>query len=278
MKNSIDEETLRKVQLIQLEILVEFDRICKINNLQYQLFSGTLIGAIRHKGFIPWDDDIDVAMTRKDYERFLNICNDYLGSDYFLQNYDTDPNFHRQFSRIRKNNTKYIQYSYENIDIHHGIFIDIFPMDDVIPDNILEKLRDKTLLAMFHINRLRNLGVNSEANIIKKIAGKVIEGSNSIIKKSTFDRRKTKIMKAFQEKDTDYINHLTNTTTPERFKRFLIKKEDFYDTIEWEFEGYKFPIPRNYHQYLTNIYGDYMELPPEEERKPHHGIIEIETN
>lgn len=278
MDYEIELEVLRKVQLIQLEILIELDRVCKINNLSYQLFAGTLLGAIRHKGFIPWDDDIDVAMVRSDYEKFLNICDYYLNPSYFLQNYDTDPKFFRQFSRLRKNNTKYVQQSYKDIDMHHGIFIDIFPLDNVIPNSIMENARYKIIYIFSRLNKIRNKGVSPNSNVFKRVLGKIIQISNIIVPKSTYNRMKTKIMKMFNNKNTGYLNHLTNGTTKIRFERFLMKEKDFNNVINWEFEHKRFPISRNYHNILINMYGDYMKLPSKEQQKPHHGIIEIEIN
>ncbi|NMA48498.1 MAG: LicD family protein [Tissierellia bacterium] len=275
MDYEIESNTLRKAQLVQLEILIEFDRICKINNLSYQLFAGTLLGAIRHKGFIPWDDDIDVAMVRSDYEKLLDICKNDLKTDYFLQNYSTDPNFFRQFSRMRKDNTKYIQKGYKDIDMHHGIFIDIFPLDNVKPNSIVENIRCKILLILSRLNTIRNKGVSPKSNIFKRVIGILIKSSNILIHKSVHDKIETKIMKIFNDKDTGYLNHLTNGTTKVRFERFLMKEEDFHDIIDWEFESLKFPIPKNYDNHLKNMYGDYMKLPPKEKQKPHHGIIEL---
>ncbi len=134
-------DVLRKIQLVQLEILLEFDRICKENNLPYQLFFGTLLGAIRHKGFIPRDDDVDVCMLRGDYNRFLQLCEDQLNKDYFLQTYKTDKEYIHSFARIRKNNTLALQRIYSKIAMHHGIFIDNFPLDNILPNTLLGKFQ-----------------------------------------------------------------------------------------------------------------------------------------
>ncbi len=121
---------MSKVRLVQIELLDELDRISKKYNIKYQLFAGTLLGAVRHNGYIPWDDDIDVAMLREDYERFISVCEKELGADYFLQTPDLEGSPY-PFSKLRKNNTLFVEGNVEHIDIHHGVFIDVFPMDNV---------------------------------------------------------------------------------------------------------------------------------------------------
>jgi lipopolysaccharide cholinephosphotransferase len=253
METEINPEILRKVQVVQLEILLEFDRICKENDLPYQLFSGTLLGAIRHKGFIPWDDDIDVIMKRNDYEKFLSICDKQLNPKYFLQNYNTDPKWYRQFSRIRKNNTKYLQASYKEMDMHHGIFIDIFPMDVVKVNSILERVRCKILYIFSKLNRIRNREIFPHLSLSRRIIHRLIKTSNIFIKKPVFDRLETRIMKLFNNKKTGYFNHYTNGVTRQRFDSYLMEEEDLDDIINGKFEGYSFPIPKNYHRLLTQL-------------------------
>ena len=122
-------EELRDVQLVELEILIKFAEICEKNNLRYFLDGGTLLGAIRHKGFIPWDDDIDLGMPREDYEKFMEVGQRELGNDYFVQHRATDRNCPFDFMKIRKQNTVFLEWNKRNIEMHHGIFIDVFPYD-----------------------------------------------------------------------------------------------------------------------------------------------------
>lgn len=277
MENQIDQELLRKVQLIQLDMLIEFDRICKANNLKYQLFAGSLLGAIRHNGFIPWDDDVDVAMLRSDYEKFLDICNDYLSPDYFLQTYETDPNYHRQFARLRKNNTKYLQQGYKDLDIHHGIFIDIFPMDNVKPFSFVGRIHlwlchFLVYGVTYSMNKSR---CYSAKNPLIKYIRLLLHYFTKLFPKRFLFKLADSILCMFNNQETGYVGCLTDSDSIEKYYNFIVKKDTFYDLIEWEFEGHKFPIPREYDYVLTNNYGDYMTPPPPEKQKPHHGIIEI---
>ena len=122
------EDKTRKLQLCELDMLLEFRRICEKHKLQYFLCSGTLLGAVRHKGFIPWDDDVDVCMPLKDYKQFLLVAANELDDRYFLQTFETDEGCNFGFSKIRRNNTTYIPDHLAGGYSHQGIWIDIFPM------------------------------------------------------------------------------------------------------------------------------------------------------
>ena len=161
-------EELRKVQL---EALLEVDRICKKFGITYQLFSGTLLGAIRHKGFIPWDDDIDICMLRNDYDRFIEVCKTELDTTYFLQNYETDKNFIHNITRIRKNNTIALQSACAELDMHHGIFIDIFPMDNIVPHSIVGNIQIALLYIVKKIKpiKVKRVAYNSNHAVLRYI-------------------------------------------------------------------------------------------------------------
>lgn len=119
---------IKQVQAIELEILLEVDRICRKHRISYFLDSGTALGAVRHKGFIPWDDDIDIGMLRDDYERFLSVAQEEMGQDYFLQTYRTDGT-PIMFAKVRKTGTTFVEFRLRKFPINHGLFIDIFPYD-----------------------------------------------------------------------------------------------------------------------------------------------------
>lgn len=269
---------IRDVQLVELEILLEFDRICRKHNLQYQLFAGTLLGAIRHKGFIPWDDDIDVCMLRKDYDKFIGVCNEELDlKKYFLQTCFSDPRSIVQFAKLRKNNTVFINNIDNDTATHTGIYIDIFPMDNVKPDAIsggIQLLLFKFLYALTTSTiRERVLRAHNKITVLIRYSMYMVM---KIIPKLFVDKAIQKTLVMFSGDKTKYVSHLTNGITRERFNRYLRESSTFYDTVEWEFEGCLLPVPANYHDVLTRNFGDYMTLPPEEERFPHHGIIKVQ--
>lgn len=273
--NNLD-VVIRDVQNVQLEMLIELDRICKGNGIKYQLFAGTLLGAVRHKGFIPWDDDIDVCLLREDYNKLLKVCKSDLDSKYFLQNYETDKRANLQFSKIRKNDTIFMSKSCQNNDIHQGIFIDIFPMDNIEPDKLLGKMHTKLFNIMFIVTSSMDKSrcYSAKTPLIKYIRLSIYY-LLKLIPKNVIDKFTTRVACKFNSRETKYVSHLTNGVSKMRVKKYIMEKDMFYDTIDGEFEGYTFPIPKNYHDVLTRNFGDYMEFPPEDEQYPHHGIIEV---
>ena len=271
-------EDIRKLQLVQLEILIEFDRICRANNIPYQLFSGTLLGAVRHKGFIPWDDDVDVCMLRKDYIKFLAICKNQLDKRYFLQTYETDKEYIHLFARIRKNNTLLLQEAWEGIDMHHGIFIDVFPMDNILPGQISGKIQYLLLYFSKLVKKMKHKKYCLNSDRVYKTCIKVFfHYVLKPIRMQSFNRIQSKIICMFQNKSTTYSTCLTDGGK-ETYHKYMMKNNDFYNTTQLEFEEHLFPVPSNYHEILTNIFGDYMTPPPVEQQKPHHGIIDINFN
>jgi len=242
----LQEISLDHAKKIMLEILIEFDHICKNNNLTYWLDYGTLLGAIRHKGFIPWDDDIDVGMPRDDYEKFLKIYKNELPFPLFLQTRESDPEYSQYYAKIRNTNTLYIEDSEKGKDIKYnqGIFIDIFPLN-----YIDARLR---LLHPFF-----------------RFLGKFFLKNRFYIKYFDVDLYKYYI-KIFNK--LHYRSNNMVVRGPETFSVLKnIDKNDIFPLKELAFENYTFPVPCNYDKYLTELYGDYMiPLLIEEREKARH--------
>ena len=122
-------EQTNRIKEIEIEIFKSFISVCEHLNLTYYVLDGTLLGAVRHKGFIPWDDDIDVGMPREDYEVFLREGQALLPEEYFIQTFDSDPEYLANYAKIRNNNTTFVETSVRHRKINHGVFIDVFPLD-----------------------------------------------------------------------------------------------------------------------------------------------------
>lgn len=246
---------LRLIQEIELDILLEFDRICKKHGLKYQLYSGTLIGAVRHEGFIPWDDDIDVAMPRADYDKFIEL-KDELADDYFFQSYETDPQYINRFGKIRKNGTVFMEKLVQELDMHHGIYIDVFPFDNIKPHSFSGKLQILILRKLDSFFKYRLKERQSSLSGFKKTSAKFKYKLIKIlpISKLALDRWLEKVMRRFNDEQTEYMADLTNPS-PEVLEAFMMRREDLEDTIKGRFEGHDFPIPRNYHELLSRVFG-----------------------
>lgn len=267
---------IRKVQEVELEMLVAFDEICKKHDLPYQLYGGTLLGAIRHQGFIPWDDDIDVCMLRKDYEVFINVASKELNSTYFLQTYKTDENFFNSYAKIRKNKTLLVEDDTADIDMHKGIFIDVFPLDNVKYKSWQGELQRKTIFYLQVINQTKlKKTCYKEKNVIKKNIMLFFHYLLKILPNHFIDKIIDKLSIIYNGKETQYMSDFGTSSHSVMYHNFIIDRDEFDDSIPGNFESHSFPIPRNFDSILTRNYGDYMSLPPEDKRISHHGITQI---
>lgn len=267
---------LKSIQHELLDILLEFDRICNKHGLKYQLFAGTLLGAIRHEGFIPWDDDIDVCMLRSEYEKFIDICLKELSPKYFLQTYETDYNYYKQFAKIRKNGTVFLQELVSDLNIHHGIYIDIFPLDNVKPGTVSGILQQKILFLLGRLDYVRSKKrCKKTSNTIVKYSGLSMHYLVRTLPKKITDKLQYRIATMFSVKDTVYISHLTNGVTKVRYHKFIAEQSTYQNMLYKKFEGFSFPVPVNYDDVLTRLYGDYKRIPEREEQTSHHDVIKV---
>lgn len=269
---------IRDVQLVALEILCEVDRVCRQHNIPYQLFAGTLLGAVRHQGFIPWDDDIDIAMLRPDMERFMGACKTDLSPCYFLQTSETDPEYGNRYVKIRKEGTLFREYLAANREIHHGIFIDIFCLDAVKPGTMAGKWQ----MLLLRLSRRLSAETYGQPDVMG-YSGKTWMQKFSGLAEKMLGRRRlrrwdTRISRLFENESTPFVNHLQINASREHCRRFLMSRGQFSETLMFTFEGHKFPGPADYHALLTQAYGDYMKWPAENERISRHPAIEVSLN
>ena len=264
-----EDKTVAAAQKVMLEILLEIHRICMENHITYWLEAGTLLGAIRHKGFIPWDDDCDVSMPRQDYEKFLKIAQSKLPENMFLQTKETDPAYPLPWAKIRKNGTLLIETGETGEEkYHHGIFVDIFPYDYYESANVIKKLlwarTTKDKKNKYPKGSLKRLLLGFYANVILYIP---MHSAKKQIKylvehRSEFNSRRYQFFSYAAD-----VGYVRPTTVNEVLPTVLAK-----DT----FEGYSFCIPQNPDKVLTANFGKtYMQLPPVTQRKTHAKMIKI---
>lgn len=269
----MDEMTpLRKVQLMELDIFKEIVKICDDNQLTYYISGGTYLGAVRHKGFIPWDDDIDIWMPREDYDKFIELWHKNPLNGYILQNADFEDSFTQNFTKIRKDNTAYVELGEEKDgSFHKGIFIDIFPLDRVSNNKL--NLIIQTYSAIFMQLFTRKKVPNTNNKVVLFISKTLLK----IVPKKHY----SKMRKHFEKKI------ISKSSLDGGFKFFgsmmSLSKEPYsknmFDKFEFmSFENEKFMVTSIWDEVLTKFYGNYMELPPEEERVWAHHPVYIDFN
>lgn len=272
LKLSNDE--LRELQLCELEALKFFDNFCRKHDLTYYLCGGCLIGAVRHKGFIPWDDDTDVLMPRPDYEKFLELYKKENPSERFVLVNDDDVHYSGNiFATLNDINHTMVKEYQQDMDTPHGIPLDIFPIDG-LADGKIQRLIQYVWVMIYSLFR---------AQIVPKNQGGLIAFGSKVLL-TIFRGRKLryKIWKFAEKRMTRY--HFDESENVAEFCAgfYFMKKvypRHIYDgKVELEFEGEKFFAMKGYDEYLHIPFGDYMELPPEEERLPHHDIVKLELH
>lgn len=243
------ETQLRQCQLVMLRMLKIFDYLCRKHNIQYFLTGGTLLGAVRHKGFIPWDDDLDIGMKRQDYERFITLAAPELPADVFFQNRDTDsfyPLFHQAEAKLRDKYSRYFRTPEleQKFKWHNGIQLDIFVYDRAfLPHNYFIYLVNRTFLKYFKKYKKQELRTKTLRFIDRYVPLPLVYAS------AYMDRRSmVKIGPAYK--------------TSKELKKF----------VQLQFEDMKAWAPAEWPSYLRRQYGDYMQLPPEESRIGMHSI------
>lgn len=245
-------EQSKMLWAVLLDLLCEFDRVCKKHNLQYTLDSGTLLGAVRHKGFIPWDNDIDVIMTRSEYNKLCQIAQTEFTHPYFWQNNQTDIGSLRRHGQLRNSETTYILTD-EMCDgkplftFNQGVFLDVFILDEV-PD-------DKDTLCTWCVNLQSRIDVLWELRRLYFFSGRSKWVEDAVCQE----------MKAFDREVSQFNGQgnkrLANMSLiPTRKESTLFPKECFKHLTETEFEGFMFPIPADYDTILTGFYGDWHKF------------------
>lgn len=258
--------SLRDAQMLMVDILKYVHDICEKYGLKYFLDAGTLLGAVRHKGFIPWDDDMDIGMLREDYEKFIEIAKKELPDKLFLQTFETDDKYdiYQVPCKIRYNGTILIEKGIaENSEMHNGVYIDIFPYDSLPKSNFIYKLQ-----RMLSYNVLKSFIRIREIPENLNFKNKVTHAFYKVMVK-IFPYKRRKKFFDFLVKWNDVNSPFMGYGLDTVWSEYIYKKEDYFELEKLEFEGNYFYGPKNYDAILKQLYGDYMKLPKEEDRQWH---------
>lgn len=268
----MENNDLKILQQEIFKITKEVTKLCDKHNIKYFLIAGSLLGAVRHKGFIPWDDDMDIGMMRDDYEKFLKIAEKELPKPYFLQTMQNEKNCGLIFAKVRNENTETYETPSKHLNLRNGIWLDIFPFDSIPDDNKKAK---------FHFNKIRFLNFSLKTKIgykydqntlYLKIRYYIIRFFTSFI---SINSLKNKISKEMIKYNHTNCKRIINYGCVYSLEKEIQNKDIFNELILFNFENAKFFGPKNFNSYLMQMYGNYMKLPPKEKQKPHMTSFKI---
>ena len=259
---------LQQLQKVLVEILKEIDRICRANNIQYYLYGGTLLGAVRNGKIIPWDDDMDIVMYREDYDRFLEVCKTQLNELYSVQTCFNDPGYPLLFSKVRKNGTFIREEKWDGRLNNNGIYVDILPLDNYFPDGIRAEF-----------------GFRIMGFIHRACIGCILPNRNPVKKIINYWAHRKPVMYWYKKRESilkwcnrhihgEYVCSFGSHYWP--MNRRILKKEWFGENVDIEFENLVCMSPKNPEGYLTHLFGqDYLKLPPKRFRVNHADLENI---
>ncbi len=266
---------MNKLQKYELKIANEIKCLCEKHNINYFIDYGTLLGAVRHQGFIPWDDDFDIGMLREDYDRFVVIAEKELPKYLFLQTVNTDKFYGLPFAKVRMNNTTFLESSCNESKAHSGIYVDIFPYDNFDSENHKAK---NIQFALFYYSTLLKLKCN--------IKPWNYQGSNIL---TYFKYLPFRLLSNFYSKDR-LINEYNESVSYFRsidcnnvfcsesnMKNFRLHSKRLYQNLcLYKFEDYEFLGPEQFDLVLSDYYGDYMKIPDEVNKISTHDVIVVD--
>lgn len=267
----MQELTLKRLKEVEVDLLKKIDEFCKENNIRYFLHAGSLLGSIRHKGFIPWDDDIDISMPREDYDRFIVLMKESRGDFSFICN-EYDPNYAYAFGKISDNHTELIETNRKYNKT--GVYIDVFPLDTLPNDEkkafkFVKKCHYYTWMYFMATDVKYRKAKTKKVGFFKHFAYPISKlfGYRYWIKKLK------KLSIKYKNETSEYV---ANVYSPNYIHVF--KKEWFKESVELPFENIMAQAPCGYKELLEKMYGDYMKLPPVEKQVTHHDFVGYELD
>lgn len=262
--NTDSNTQIKNIQYCLMILAKELKSICEENNIKYFMLAGTLLGAIRHNGFIPWDDDMDFGMYRDDYNKFLSICEKKLNHDkFYIQRMEVDPGFGKFYTRLILKHT-YLDYDYiKNVNSVKGLFIDIFPYDSIPNSKFLQKKQSMiTSFALRLLKKKLNYGI-----VCHTIGGKIeLLFEKLFTKKQCINIYNKEMQKYNYLSDSIYINC---ANAGYGYSKEILKRVWVENLQHYKFNDITLPGTIYYDEYLKKLYGDYMKIPPKEEQITH---------
>jgi len=270
---------MNEIQKVQLNLLSQFIEVCQKHGLRYYLFGGTCLGAIRHQGFIPWDDDLDVAMPRPDFNRLMQLTNEFK-QPYFLQNVVTDKRYSYPYAKLRNSNTSFFEAVFAPTHMNHGIWIDIFPLDGMSRKpraTHVKSLKPYLLWFRWYFSYLGNSFHMPRMN--KKFFLDILIDIVTLpfVPFALGNWNARCISRSLQTIPYDKAT-LVGPYLTMYFNQEALPPDVFGDGVEVMFEGIMVKAPADFHRYLSHIFGDYMKLPPKEKQVGHHYHVGVSTS
>lgn len=268
---------MKKIWAVQLDLVLQLKRVCEKYNLRYFMYAGTLIGAVRHQGYIPWDDDFDIIMPRADYDKLKAVAETEFQEPYFFQTNENTPSFFSgNLSRLRNSNTTAVEYWDVERKGNWGIWIDIIALDFLYEDPEKRRKQMEQISYYQRLNLLKTYGTNfwgyhDLTPAQKEVYAEIAEASDREWLLKKFDEA----CKTCDETEAFYVGSFTRYNNIDYYKCWY--KEDFEDSVPMMFEGIELPAPIGYDRFLHMSRGKYLDLPPIEKRVPkHEGIYDPE--
>lgn len=268
------QEQLNKMHSCQLLLAAEVKRLCEKHNIKYFMIAGTLLGAVRHNGFIPWDDDMDFGMLREDYENFLTVAEKELGEQFYIKSLCKTAGFAHPFAKLYLKNTVLVEENVANVGEKDGLYIDIFPMD-ALPDD--EKLKAAQNCKLYFLKRLllAKLRYNpcKKGEVLKKAVYTGLRFLSFFVSEDVLKRRLNAEATKYSSSKTELIGA---TGGAYGYFKEAVCSEWFEKTVLLPFENLSLAAPKGYISYLERFYGDYMTPPPEDKRYNRHSVVELD--
>lgn len=259
------QEDMKKISSIQIEMMDEVHRLCLENSITYYMIGGTLLGAVRHGGYIPWDVDIDIAMPREDYDVFEKVCRRDLNERYTYLNYKSFKNYIRPHALISHNGSK-LRMKYDPVNpqlMDVGVYIDVFPLDNAPNEEKLQKKQAKKLRWLGRFKNRRLMYCYSYSRL-RRYIHYLVAILFSWISVEKINEYQQKLMQKYRGQKTDY---LCSMASHYKYEKQCMSRDIYGRPVLLGFEGRQYYAPAQYKKYLSTLYGDYMRLPPIEEQQ-----------